>query len=499
MVDDLTWTSARELRRLVAERQVSPVDVVVACLARIEALDPTLHAFITVVGDRALDDAKVAEAAVQRGDPLGPLHGVPVALKDEAWTADIPSTGGSLLFKRFVPSHDGTVTERLRRAGAIVIGKTNMPEFAAWPRSKTRLAGESVNPWDITRISGASSGGSAAAVAAGMVPLAIGSDGGGSTRIPSAFCGVVGLFPTPGRVPSYGSFSYSTEGSLGPIGRTVGDVALLQQVIAGPDPRDALANTEPAPDVVSALGDGGATLRIAWSPDFGRIPVDPRIASAGREALERTAAADVLVEEIAGRFEHPWGDGSLLAGIQAAVAAGSWELDDVDVDIPDTTQEQQWMWAAFAGPVPLAATPEFRALCQRYRHLLTPPSQLTYQTAVSAPTNPGPVPTTEELKVAMHAVFATHDVLCSPTMATVARVAPPGWVTPYADSYMGTNFTFIANSTGCPAASVPCGLVDGLPVGLQVIGPPGDEATVLRACQAIEAASPAFPRPPAIV
>src|SRR5436190_16437438 len=249
MVDELRWTSARELRRLIAERQISPVDVITACLARIEALEPMLHAFITVVGDRALDDAKRAEAAVQRGDELGPLHGVPIALKDEAWTADIPSTGGSLLFKRFVPSHDGTVTERLRRVGAVVIGKTNLPEFAAWPRSKSRLAGESVNPWDTTRISGASSGGSAAAVAAGIVPLAIGSDGGGSTRIPSALCGVVGLFPTPGRVPSYGSFSYSTEGSLGPIGRNVGDIAVLQQVIAGPDPRDALATTQPAPDV----------------------------------------------------------------------------------------------------------------------------------------------------------------------------------------------------------------------------------------------------------
>ncbi len=500
MTEEFTWTSARELRRLIAARQVSPVDVVAACLARIEALDPTLHAFITVVGDRALDDAKAAEAAVQRGDALGPLHGVPVALKDEAWTADIPSTGGSLLFQRFVPSHDGTVTERLRRAGAIVIGKTNLPEFAAWPRSKTRLAGEAVNPWDTTRISGASSGGSAAAVAAGMVPLAIGSDGGGSTRIPSAFCGVVGLFPTPGRVPSYGSFSYSPDGSLGPIGRNVADVALLQQVIAGPDPRDALALTQPAPDVLSALGHGGPALRIAWSPDFGRIPVDPRIATAGRDALERAAATGVVVvEEIAGRFEHPWGDGSLLAGIQAAVAAGTWELDDADVDVPDTNPEQQWMWATFGGPVPLTATPEFRALCHRYRHLLTPPSQLTYQSPTAAPVDPGPIPTAEELQEAMRAVFATHDVLCSPTMATVAPVAPPGWATPYADSYMGTNFTFIANSTGCPAASVPCGLVDGLPAGLQIIGPPGDEATVLRVCQAIEAASPALPRPSAIV
>ena len=363
MTEELTWKSARELRRLIAARQISPVDVVTACLARIEALDPTLHAFITVVGDRALDDAKAAEAAVQRGDELGPLHGVPVALKDEAWTADIPSTGGSLLFKRFVPSHDGTVTARLRRAGAIVIGKTNLPEFAAWPRSKTRLVGEAVNPWDTTRISGASSGGSAAAVAAGMVPLAIGSDGGGSTRIPSAFCGVFGLFPTPGRVPSYGSFSYSPEGSLGPIGRHVADVALLQQVIAGPDPRDALALTQPAPDVLSALGQEerrcasrGLPISVG-SPSTRASP--PPVAN----ALERAAAAGAVVEEITDRIEHPWGDGSLLADLQAAVAAGTWDLDYDDVDIPDTSREQQWMWATFGSPVPLTATPEFRALC----------------------------------------------------------------------------------------------------------------------------------------
>lgn len=218
MNDELRWMSAGRLRRLIAERQISPVEVVADCLGWIEALDPTLHAFITVAGERAVEDARRAEAAVRRGDELGPLHGVPIALKDEAWTAGIPSTGGSLLFSRFLPWHDGTVSERLRRAGAIVIGKTNMPEFAAWPRSKTRLVGESVNPWDTSRISGASSGGSAAAVAAGLVPLAVGSDGGGSTRIPSALCGVVGLFPTPGRVPSYGSFSYSPYGSLGPIG-----------------------------------------------------------------------------------------------------------------------------------------------------------------------------------------------------------------------------------------------------------------------------------------
>ncbi len=495
MNDELRWMSAGRLRRLIAERQISPVEVVADCLGWIEALDPTLHAFITVAGERAVEDARRAEAAVRRGDELGPLHGVPIALKDEAWTAGIPSTGGSLLFSRFLPWHDGTVSERLRRAGAIVIGKTNMPEFAAWPRSKTRLVGESVNPWDTSRISGASSGGSAAAVAAGLVPLAVGSDGGGSTRIPSALCGVVGLFPTPGRVPSYGSFSYSPYGSLGPIGRDVDDVALLQQVIAGPDRRDATASSQPAPELLTTLHSGIAQLRIAWSADFGRIPIDSRIVAAGRDALEAATGAGASVEEIAGIVHHPWGDGAMLADLQAAVGAGSWDSDDGPAEIPDTTTDQQWMWTAFSGLVPLTATPEFQALCQRHRHLLTPPSQLSTHRAASTAPPTAKQPTTEELNSTMTALLDEHDVICSPTMATVAPVVPAGWATPYADSYMGTNFTFIANATGCPAATIPCGLVAGLPVGLQIIGRPGDEATVLRVCHALEAAIPAPARP----
>src|SRR5579863_5684335 len=156
MNDDLTGLPASELAGLIAAGSVSPIEVLEAFLERIEALDPVLHTFITVNAERALEAARRAEAAVQRHEKLGPLHGVPVALKDEAWTQGLPATGGSLLFKRFLPSHSGTVPERLERAGAVVIGKTNMPEFAAWPRSKSRLAGEALNPWDLTRISGAS-------------------------------------------------------------------------------------------------------------------------------------------------------------------------------------------------------------------------------------------------------------------------------------------------------------------------------------------------------
>jgi Asp-tRNA(Asn)/Glu-tRNA(Gln) amidotransferase A subunit family amidase len=495
MSDELRWLSATELRRRIGAREISPIEVVTACVQRIEALDGIFHAFITVAAGQALEQARRAEAAVQRSEALGPLHGVPVALKDELWTADMRSTGGSMLFGRFLPERDGVAVARLRRAGAIVIGKTNMPEFAAWPRSKTRLAGEAVNPWDPTRIAGASSGGSAAAVAAGMVPIAIGSDGGGSTRIPSALCGVVGLYPTPGRVPSYGSFSYSPAGSLGPIARDATDVAVVQSVIAGPHRGDGGALTEDAPDVLAALERGVGGVRIAWSADFGRIPVDARVASAGSGALEALVSLGATVESTPARVEHPWGDGELMVGLQKEVAGGHWDLDD-ELTIPDTTAEQAWMWELFRGQLPLTADPRFEALCRRHADLLTPPSRLRYNAAPGADASTPAGPTPEELRTSMEAILKGCDVLCTPTMATVAPVAPDGWATPYGDPYMGTNFTFIANSTGCPAASVPTGLVDGLPVAVQVIGRPGDEATVLQVCHAIETVTGGTRRPP---
>jgi aspartyl-tRNA(Asn)/glutamyl-tRNA(Gln) amidotransferase subunit A len=388
-----------------------------------------------------------------------------------------------------VPSRDGTVAERLRRAGAIIIGKTNMPEFAAWPRSKNRIAGESVNPWDAKRISGASSGGSAAAVVAGMVPLAVGSDGGGSTRIPSALCGAVGLYPSPGRVPSYGSFSYTPAGSMGPIGREVADVALMQHVIAGPDRRDAAAMTEQAPEVLSGLDSGVQGLRVVWSSDFGRIPVDARVAAVAAEAVNALSSAGVTIDETEAVLEHPWGEAIATTANQDAVAAAGWpaEVPYDEGDIPDLSAEEEWMWEVFKDTVPFTASPPFQRLRDRYVHLLCPPAQL-------AETRPAPAaagaPSADSLRRSMEALLSDRDILCSPTMAVTAPVAPDGWGTAYADGYMGTNFTFIANALGCAAISVPCGLVDGLPVGLQFIGRSGDEAKVLRLARAIEVIRP---------
>jgi Asp-tRNA(Asn)/Glu-tRNA(Gln) amidotransferase A subunit family amidase len=491
MSDELIWSSAIDLRSRMARGELSPVALVEACLARIDRLDAALRAFVFVDREGALAAARRAEAAVKQGARLGPLHGLPVAVKDDLWVQGMAATTGSLIFSRFVPSRDGTVVRRLRAAGAIVLGKTNMPEFAAWPRTKSWVGGETVNPWDTSRIPGASSGGSGAAVAAGLVPLAIGTDGGGSVRIPAALCGIVGLLPTIGRVPDHGGFLCSPMSSAGPMARSVADVALLQEVIAGPDPAvDASLTDEPMP-LLPALGRGVRDLRIAWSPDFGRISVECGVVEAAMGAVRALAGAGARVTEVAACIPHPWGAGEFMAG--AFAAAARWdEPDPADfAESPDTRFAEPVLAASTAASVGYFGAPEIQTLMQRYAHLLTPPQRLVGQHIRPDAVVPSP----KALRAAMDDIFAAHDVLCSPTMAWVAPAAPPGWGSPYPDAYSGTNFTFIANATACPAVSVPCGLADGLPVGFQIIGRPGDEQTVLQVAAAVEAALPPLPHP----
>jgi len=497
MNEEVAWTTATELRDLVHTGQLSPVEVIELCLRRIEVLEPTLHSFITVAADQAMDQARHAERAIMRQTPLPPLLGVPVALKDELWTEGIRSTGGSLVFKDFRPTREGTVAARLRAAGAIIVGKTSLPEFAAWPRSKNRLIPESTNPWDPSRISGASSGGSAACVAAGLVPVAIGSDGGGSIRIPSSLCGVFGLFPTPGRVPSYGSFSYSDGASIGPIARSVRDAALVQQIIAGPDPRDALASNEEPPDVLATIDAGIKGLRIAWSPDYGHIPLDPGVGAVVEQGVSALSDMGASVELLGERLDHPWGDGITgMAAFQAAVAEHRGILHgEIDAaTAPDLTSEEGWMWQVFAQHTPFTMTQRFQELCRRYRHLLAPHTEVLIDFSLGPP-DAESKSDPEGLLAGVRRVFDRYDILCSPTMPTVAPVVPAGWATPYPDPFMGTNFTFLANHAGCAAASVPCGFINGLPVGLHVMGKPGDEATVLRVCQAYSQYRPVTLRP----
>src|SRR5712692_5145524 len=234
--DESAFTPATELRRLIAAKAISPVELVELYLRRIERLDSRLHSYLTVVRDQALAAATAAEAAVMQGEELGALHGIPISIKDLELTQGIRSTSGSLAFRDRVPEQDSLVVERVRRAGAIILGKTNTPEFGLSATTRNRLGDDCRNPWDPDGTSGGSSGGAAAALAAGLCALATGTDGGGSIRIPASFCGVYGLKPTQGRVPRYPAAVPPVANQLsqpGPIARTVADVALLLRVLAG--------------------------------------------------------------------------------------------------------------------------------------------------------------------------------------------------------------------------------------------------------------------------
>ena len=264
---DLCLLSAARLAAMIAARDVSPVEVAAAVLARIEAWQPSLNAFITVIGEESLAAARKAEEAVMRGNPLGPLHGVPFSAKDLLNTAGVRTTFGSFAFENNVPSSDCVAVARLREAGAILVGKTTTPEFGHKPMTEAPLFGRTRNPWNLERTSGGSSGGAGAAVAAGLAPLAVGTDGGGSTRIPAACCGVVGMKQTLGLVPhdqspdSFGLMSY-----IGPMSRTVEDAALMLSVMAGPDPRDVHSigrDVGPLADAGRPEGDLKG-VRIAW-------------------------------------------------------------------------------------------------------------------------------------------------------------------------------------------------------------------------------------------
>ncbi len=464
---ELCYMPATEMAAAIRTKRLSPVEVVDAVLARIDRLNPQLNAYCTVTHDAARAAARTAEAAVMRGDALGILHGVPVSIKDLVMTKGVRTTWGSKMYEHFVPSDDAPVVERLKQAGAIMLGKTNTPEFGFKGVTDNPVFGPSRNPWDPKHTPGGSSGGGAAAVAAGLGPLAVGTDGGGSIRIPCSCCGLFGLKPTLGRVaaaPTYGGLD--TLSHTGPMTRTVRDAALMMNAIAGSDPRDLSSLPADGMDYLADLGRGIQGLRIAWTPDWGYAPVDHetrRIAEAG---AKRFAEAGGRVDEANPGFpnpEEPFGvlfSGSIAARLGDKLPEWRARLDPGLV----WTIEQGMKWSAV----------DF-VNAANWRRTLS-------DTCVK--------------------FFAQHDLLLTPTLAAPPlpvgvnfyeeiggrKVNPPGW---YA-------FTYPINLIGYPAATVPCGwTADGLPVGLQIVGPRFADALVLRAAAAFEAMAPwATKRPP---
>src|SRR6059036_4214545 len=311
-VSDLPDFSATELARLVACREVSPVEVVEACLARFERYNGAINAVVTL-NERALDDARELERRLARGEEPGSLCGLPVGIKDVTPVAGLRTTFGSPLYKDYVPAEDALVVQRLRAAGAVILGKTNCPEFAAGGNTFNEVFGRTRNPWDPSRSAGGSTGGGAAALATGMIALAEGTDLGGSLRIPASFCGVVGLRPSPGLVPTHpADWLWDTMQVEGPVARTAEDIALMLQAVSGPSPMSPLAQPRDGRNFVAAVGRGVPKgLRLAYCRDIAGIGVDPAIEQVCARAARGLEEIGATVEEIA--FDLAFGRKAFLA------------------------------------------------------------------------------------------------------------------------------------------------------------------------------------------
>ncbi len=451
MADDLCFRSAVTLARLLRDGELSAREVTEAHLARIERVNPAVNAVVTLVAERALDQADAADRRRASGVALPALHGVPILNKDTHITAGIRTTMGSPIFADNVPETDELIIARLRAAGTIALGKTNVPEFAAGSHTFNPVFGTTRNPYDRTRSAGGSSGGAAAALATGMCPVAEGSDFGGSLRNPAAFCNVVGLRPSIGRVPTHPDpYPWHNLGVGGPLARSVDDVALLLSVIAGPDPRVPVSLADPGSAFFPVRRPDPRTLRIAIGADFGgALPVDPEI---------------VAAVEAAGR---------VFAGLGATVEPAMPDLRGADEAF---RIRRAWLFDANLGPLLDTCGDQVKATVrwniEQGRALRTADLALA-----------------ERLLAGLHErtaeFFTGYDALLLPTTQVLPFDADIEYPTRIGDTDLTTYLDWMRScsditTTGAPAISVPAGFSrDGLPVGLQIVGRHRAEAALL--------------------
>jgi aspartyl-tRNA(Asn)/glutamyl-tRNA(Gln) amidotransferase subunit A len=445
----------------IRSRRLSPVSLTESCLARIEALEPRLNAFVTVTAELAREQARQAEREIEHGHYRGPLHGIPVGVKDLFATQGIRTTAGSRILADWIPDLDATVVRRLRDAGAVLLGKLGLHEFAYGISSVNPHYGDVRNPWDTTRIPGGSSGGSAVSVVVGEAYAALGSDTGGSIRIPASLCGCVGLKPTFGRASLFGAvpLSWSLD-HAGPLARTVRDVALATMAIAGHDRRDPSSADRPVPDLLGAVDQGPQGLRVGVPTDHVWDECDPAIAGAVRGAIEALARAGSDVREIRWTRAAEYAKGaSAILGVEA----------------------RAYHEGAFPG-----RTAEYGPLVR---------ARLASQGDVDAETYARSMRLLVEARAgAADRDLDGVDVLAMPTVPTRAwtteEAKEPGRPSEW------TRITRIFDLTGQPAISIPCGMdPDGLPIGLQFAARMWDEAAALRAARAYELVRGPFPLP----
>jgi amidase len=466
---DICFFTATQLADLIRRKKLSARETLDAHLKQIARVNPQVNAIVTLVAEQAVENARQADELQAHGAPLGPLHGLPVAHKDLVETAGIRTTYGSRIFKDNVPAQDAILVERIKKAGAICVGKTNTPEFGAGSQTFNAVFGTTKNPHNLTKTCGGSSGGAAVSLASGMLPIADGSDSGGSLRNPAAFCGVVGFRVAPGRVASAASGNaWNTISVSGPMARTVSDVALLLSVMAGPDPRCPISITEPGSRFTSNLERNFKGVRIAWFKDMGGIPFDPRILSVVNAQRRVFESLGCIVEEAEPDWTgvhdsydtlRAWGYAATQAEnvrlhrdlvkdtIQWEVERGS-KLTGADIARALTLRSKAW--------------DNMRGFQEKYEYFVTPTTQvLPFDVNLPYPTEIAGV------KMATYIEWQKSCILIS--------------------------------SLENPAISMPCGFSeDGLPVGLQIVGRHRDEWSVLQLAHAYEQATPGARRKPAI-
>ena len=466
MHEEICYASASQLVAMIRTKALSPVEVVTAHLERIEAINPEINA-IVIFSQDPLDKAKEAETQVMRGDDLGPLHGVPYTLKDCIETAGLPRTLGSKLFQDYVSQEDATLYTRLQNAGGILLGKTNMPEFALWWQTDNLVFGQTRNPWNLGRTSGGSSGGEGAAIASGLSPLGVGTDLGGSIRMPASFCGIAGLKPTLGRVPYTGIQPQALLRAIhaGPMARTVQDIALGLSIMAGTDGRDTYSPPVPVPDY-TALDSPLPTLKVGWSPTAG-IPVEPEVQNAVTEAAKALSSLGLNVE-----------------------AAKIPELMEQDTQQISGTI---FVMEANLHLVPIVSGRESdltNLIRSRYVNISLGSLQEYLEAAFKW----------DDLKRGVAEYFTRYDLFLCPTAPMVPYPHDQREFTIQGQSLPSRHAlraTVPWDLTGSPAISVPFGWSsEGLPIGVQLVGRHFDELNLLRVAKALESCQTDHRRPP---
>ncbi|AGP54820.1 glutamyl-tRNA amidotransferase subunit A [Streptomyces rapamycinicus NRRL 5491] len=481
-VTDLTRLTAAEIAARIASGEVTAVEVTEAHLARIEAVDEKVHAFLYVDREGALAQARAVDAKRERGEELGPLAGVPLALKDIFTTKGIPTTVGSKILDGWVPPYDATVTQRLRDADVIVLGKTNMDEFAMGSSTENSAFGPTGNPWDLTRVPGGSGGGSSASLASFQAPLAIGTDTGGSIRQPAAVTGTVGVKPTYGGVSRYGMVAFSSSlDQGGPCARTVLDAALLHEVIAGHDPMDSTSIDEPVPAVVEAARNGSVRgMRIGVVKEFAGEGYQAGVMQRFNESVELLRELGAEIEEIScPSFDKALAAYYLIAPSECSSNLARFDAMRYGLRVGDDGTKSAEDVTALTRAEGFGAEVKRRIMLGTYA-LSSGYYDAYYGSAQKVRTL---------IKRDFEKAFERVDVLISPTTPTTAFPIGERADDPMA-MYLADLCTIPTNLAGNAAMSLPCGLApeDGLPVGLQIIAPAMADDRLYKVGAAVEAA-----------